>query len=498
MGLWRRAPLLVVLGLLTTAWAAGAQEDCRFLPGTGSVNVAGAITYMSSALLSCEGGTMQVRADSVMVYNEQRIHQLFGNVFFETDEVRVSSQTAQYYAASDLILAEGNVDLLRKADGTSITGGEKLEYFMTGSTVTTEQLTVTGGRPHAVLHPAAPEDPAPDAPPGDPYEVDADRIVVRGGEDFEARGRVLIRRGDLTAGGEAVDYFANAEQLRLSDGAHLDTERFDMTGGVIVISMNEGEVSQVTSTGGSELTGEDLILTGPRIRLEMDGDQLERVTASQDPQAALPGERPLAVSEDFRIAGDSLDIEVSGETLRRVTAVGAARTESAVPPPGGGTDVPEVASSDWIEGDTVLAEFTPPPEVPDSAVAPELPPSAGGADPPAEAQTSARLERLVAIGGARAFYRMPPSDTTEVEPATDTTSAAAEPGDPAAEPAPDAAAEPQACTARFAVHYVTGDAIIVSFSDGEVGTMEVTGSVGGWHLEPPAGSACTPAVREVR
>src|SRR5690606_13203425 len=125
----------------------------RSLEGTGSISGAGGVIYMSRAILACDGGALQVRADSLVLYEAQRIYHLMGNVFFETDEVRVRSATAEYYAASDLIRADGAVDLLRKSDGTAITGGEELEYFLPGGVAGAERLTVSGGRPHAVLHP---------------------------------------------------------------------------------------------------------------------------------------------------------------------------------------------------------------------------------------------------------------------------------------------------------------------------------------------------------
>jgi hypothetical protein len=70
-----------------------------------------------------------------------------------------------------------------------------------------------------------------------------------------------------------------------------------------------------------------------------------------------------------------------------------------------------------------------------------------------------RLERLVARGNARSFYRLPASDTT-------------------------AAAESEGGAVGPAFHYVIGSEITILMSQGEVERMEVTGMTRGIHLEP--------------
>ena len=86
----------------------------------------------------------------------------------------------------------------------------------------------------------------------------------------------------------------------------------------------------------------------------------------------------------------------------------------------------------------------------------DLFPVLGDSVPPADSTDGEyQLQKLVAMGNARSFYRLPASDTT----------AAAEEVGPS-------------------FHYVIGQVITILMSHGEVEKMEVTGATRGIHLEP--------------
>jgi hypothetical protein len=159
--------------------------------------------------------------------------------------------------------------------------------------------------------------------------------------------------------------------------------------------------------------------------------------------------------------------------LERLVARGRARLVTTSGDSLNAPDTPDIARSDWLEGDTINVLFattdsTSPAGVDslvariDSAAAPpdlEAEPESANAPAP-------RLEMLIARINARALYRLPPADTT--------------------------AARDPACAGpgRFAVHYVVGDSITITMKDSEVDEMNVVGQVGGQHLEPPP---CVPA-----
>jgi hypothetical protein len=173
----------------------------------------------------------------------------------------------------------------------------------------------------------------------------------------------------------------------------------------------------------------------------------------------------VAVAQTFEITADSLEILAPEERLERVFAAGRARSVST------GRDsltvdaLPDIARTDWLEGDTIIVTFVPAVSdvmaaAPDSVPDPLADSVGGGAGPPADsteagARAGVDVDRIVAIASARSLYRLPSSH-----------------------PAAVAGVDPPA------VHYVVGDRITIVMRDGEVDHMEVVGSTTGIHLEP--------------
>jgi lipopolysaccharide export system protein LptA len=483
---------IAAAALLALPPAAHAQQACD-PAGTRQIAVMNEVAYFQVARLRCSD--MSVRADSATLYQESGVYHFFGRVVIDNPDVRLEAANAQYYADNGMIQAQGGVRIRRKEDGTSITGGENLVFFRAGVAGRTEDaLTVEGGRPHAVMNPRAREGAEPDSAAAEPYEIDADRIEVRGQNDLTARGGVELHRGELNATGDEMLYVSASEQLRLDGSASLDVETYVLTGGLILVTMAEGEVSDILAREGAHLTG-DIEIEAELIQLEMSGGELASVVARSDlppvpaagrgagagqpgivlPQGGAgdtaPG-RAAATSEDFRVTADRLDIDVTAGVLQQVDARGRARLVTTAGDSLNTADTPEIARSDWVEGDTINVFFVPADSAPqlagdraavrppDSAVArdPEVGPDSAAAQRP-------RLESLVARVNARALYRMPAADTTNA-------------ADPAC-----------AGPGRFAVHYVVGDSITITMRNDEVNEMTVIGQVHGQHWEPPACAA---------
>ena len=485
------APLLL-LGLL--AGEGAAQQGCEFLAGTGDYVVQFGVTYIQTPRLSCRDG-LRIVADSAVHFESAAFYQLFGRVNFENSEIRLRSGAAQYYEQAGRITAQEDVDLLRKADSTLVTG-ENLEYLQINQFRTQEQLTVTGGRPHAVLHPRTQGAEPPDTARL-PYEVDADRIFVLGDQQFQANGSVEITRGELDASARDVDYNGTSGQLVLNGDARLVTETYDLAGEMVLLEMPGEEIREVIARERGVLDGEDLELRAPLIHLFLTAGVLDRLVATRlpdgSPVRAEPAEpvapvvgirgalearetetapeehpsRPVAVAEGFTITADSLDVLVPAEVLETIHAIGTARAVSSARDSLNQEDTPEIARRDWIAGDTVIATLVP---VADSLAADEQ-------------GREYTLERLVARLNASSLYRMPPTDSARAEAEAEGTT-------------PD--------PRRMAVHYVKGDSITIVLEGGEVASMEVAGQTSGVHLEPraegdrtaPEGSAPDPGSTE--
>ena len=143
-------------------------------------------------------------------------------------------------------------------------------------------------------------------------------------------------------------------------------------------------------------------LRPPKRRTLGEGDA-PRATSGEtaDSAEALPPARPRAVAETFELEGDSIDVLAPNEVLQRVVAVGSARGESLARDSLNTEDTPEIARSDWVSGDTIIAVFQP--------VAADTS-AEGGAEPAAgEAAGGYQLDHLVARGEAASLYRMTPS-----------------------------------------------------------------------------------------
>lgn len=457
---------------------AAAQEDCQWLPPSGDLLGTGNLTRVKTPHLLCRDG-VRIRADSTRFYENRNYFELYGNVLVENPERILRSGRAQYFRATGRLQAQQDVRLTRKSDNTLITG-ETLVYEEAGRGRPQDHMTVTGGRPHAVLYvrtdtvrpdSLAPAQPASEPPV--PYDVDADRIELTGQEFFDASGRVEITRDSLQAYGDRALYEQGAGTLELLGRARMVNGGYTLVGDTIQALMPEEVIREVVARRRASLEGEDLDVRAPRIRMMMTEGKLDRLVAvtlgdsvapEAPPEEELGGapppptsgaalllaehpSRPVARARDFVIVADSVDVLLPGEVLERLIAVGTAHGENTARDSLDTEGLPEVARRDWIDGQRIEAAFARV-QVPDTAGS-----EAGST------RGEYRLESLVAGGSARSLYRMA---------------------------ARDSAAAVQDSVARPAIHYVTGDTITLTLDDGQISRMEVVGQVQGVHWEPTA------------
>jgi lipopolysaccharide export system protein LptA len=358
----------------------------------------------------------------------------------------------------------------------------------------------------------APDPPARRAPqePAErvPYEIYAQRIVLEGSRYFRATGSVEITRDSLDAWAESVEFDQEDGFLTLREGARVKTSNTDLAADTIRLDLPDDEIRDILALGHAVLEGEDVRVLAPIINLFLSDGRLERLVAVRDPMADpqpepsdemegppdRPGpltrlpeivreldlpefpRKPLALAEDFRLTADSLEILAPGEVLDELWAMGRARGEATGRDSLNTEDTPSILLVDWLEGDTIVANFgrvevlrrgagedtlaageRPAVTLPDT-LAPERERLLVAEEAETRGDTTEtryRLERLTARVSARSLYRMEPSDSI-------------------------AKAE-----GLLAVHYVIGDEIVIIFSQGEIERMEVQ-NARGTHLEPVA------------
>ena len=425
----------------------------------------GRITYVSGAHFVCEGGG-QIWADSAVVYDSRSLSEFIGSFRYVDGSRELLADGARYFFDLERLQAEGNVSLRDEEAGSSITNGD-LVLMMANSMREEESMTVTigsdGRRPVAVLSPPVDSTALEPAGPPTPYTVTGDRIDLRGASSFAATGDVEIVRDSLLAFADSVEYDQLLGDLLLSGSARVEGEGYDLEGRAITMDSPGAASSTLRAVRDARLTGTDLLLTSAQIVVYMVDDALERLVAipitrgvprAGDPPAdSADLVLPRATVDDFVLTADSLEVLAPGESIERVFAAGRARSTSRSRDTLNVASLPEVARTDWLEGDTVIVTFrTLEPDASVDAVVDSLDGVApGGRD----ARPRREVEAIVARVRARSLYRLEASDTTArvgIDPP--------------------------------AVHYVVGDEIRIEMVEGEVRGMQVKGQTRGVHLEP--------------
>ena len=339
----------------------------------------------------------------------------------------------------------------------------------------------------AEIEPTEVEAVEPEPPPGPPtpFDVDADLIRLVGDRLFQARGQVEVRRDSLLSYGDSMEYRKDVGTLTLFRNARIlspDAESgdtLDVRGDTIDMRLPSNRIDELEARGHAHLVTDAVDMKGPILRIffaqeELDrivsvmGGQAEEVDEGPPPQPAAqeledsleaemedPFARPQATAEDFLLTGDSIEVKTPGGELESVFAFGNAHGVSSVRDSLNAEDAPELIRHDWIEGQTITATFV-------TSQSDSTSPSAVTME---GNESRYRLDKLVAQGAARSFYRSAP----------DSTSGGGQ--------------------GPLELNYVLGDEIRLFMKDGEVDRMEVDNATGAYFQPQPG--LVTPAADTV-
>ena len=671
----RPSPVLAALmagSALCLATGVAAQGSCDLLQSrfsTVQVTGDGFFNYISDPVFGCEGGVI-IRADSAVLDDVSGYTRFIGNFEYSDSAASMTADRADHFASEGRLIGVGNVHIIDGASGATFEGDSTV---LVGSSSRREDgemtiLGLDGRRAHAVIlvtpqaaaadsaepppdsaaaesdsteaadSPEAPPDsaatendpadaagtggevaPEPEPSPPDttpvPYDIDAERIYLSGADYMLATGNAELYNDEFRALADSIEYRETTGKLFLRGTAPRVFgygAEYVLSGDAVDLDMNG---NQVAARGDAALSGSEIDLTAPEIRVLMVDGVLDRIVAmnerppeteppglpeevegpsgdsaaataaaseeqaagdvqaeptevvlgeaipltdesipgdadaprdasgeTADSAAVLPPARPRAVAETFELEGDSIHVLAPDEVLERVVAVGDARGESLARDSLNTEDTPEIARSDWVSGDTIIAVFRP--------VAADTSTATGTEPASSEAAGGYQLDRLVARGEAASLYRMTPSgggaegegegdevgegDEESVDELPQPDAAGAEAGEQVAgqgeeqaaeeavaeeevsgEPAQEAATEEDPGAReptgeaggeeaaaqpepdiRLALHYVRGDLITIFMQDGEVTSVIVEGNAQGVQLEPlappPADTTATP------
>ncbi len=366
--------------------------------------------------ISCVGLNVHMRSDSVAWYGGQGVLQFIGAVRYQDTTITMDADRGTYYRQGERWEARGHVVTRNLENGSTLTG-PALDYYraIKGQRDTLEMYAV--GRPSIKYIPV---DSA--GRPAEPYRIVGDRVRFKGEDRIWAGGRVTVDRSDFAA---------RADSMRLDTGAGSDgsligspvirglgADSFNLTGRRIELGLADKELNRVRAQGNGHALTSDLDLRADTISLRLENHDLVETLAWGDSL------RPFAHSPDYAIRADSLAFDTPGKVLTEARAFGGACVGSA-------PDCVVTTERDWMEGDSVLARF---------------------AQRDSAGQTHTVLQRIEAVGRARAFYRVK-QDSSGV------------PG----------------------LNYSRGDTIVVTMRDdaqGGVDRVNLRGNVDGVQLDP--------------
>lgn len=426
-----------------TGQQAGDQRGCTLVltpasDETQSVSVQVAedryVTYVGGGL-NWRCGDARSYADSAVKYDVERRLKMIGSVDYEDALRTLTADTVTYYQAQDRILAEGDVELLRKSSGATLSGPVVEFYRASGGPV---RRTVATGRPRLRVYP----DTTPAArDTAEPVLVDADRIELLAGNEARAWGDVQITRPDLDARADSAHFVMDVGTGVLYGSPRVVGEGVTLTGQTIRTSFSRGELEEVLAEREATATGEGFRLFSDRIRGELEGRRIERLWAFGEGFS-------VALAPPNRMAADSLAFAFAEGRIDTLYAVGDAQAVEVGPEGGAESRLPVplgAGDRSWVAGDTLTLAFEEDTTAVDAAAgearvaAADSVPNAGDSE----------LRRLEARGGARAYRIL----------------AARDGGD------------------RPARHYQVGSEIVVHFRDGAARRVEGQRAIG-VHLDP--------------
>ena len=382
----------------------------------------GAVMYLGGPVFNCNNGTT-IHADSgVYVQSTGRVD-FMGSVRFDEADRALTSQYAQYVGRERRLMAQGNVVLTDKRDG-SVLRAPALDYFQKGGSNPEDRIEIYSGRPHATLY----RKRSNNAGVIDTTNVDADRMTILGQRAFRGFGNVQTVRGKLTTKSGYAEFDQDSNYMKLHDHALVQTDTFRLSADSIDADLVNGdEFKTLRARGDVKLDGDQVDVAAPRLRIEFVEGNVERTIAVGGARVAADMPQATATSQDFNLTADSIDALSPKQQLEKVIAVGGALGERA--PDSLDAKLPALIAKDWVRGDTVQAFF-------------------GATEP----DTARALQRLVAVGN-------PASSTYKLrEKVNDST--------------------------QISVNYLTARHIDVAFKEGAVDQVRAQGDIRGLYLQP--------------
>ena len=396
----------------------------------------GAVIYVGGPMFVCNDGTTITADSAVYVQSTGRVD-FIRNVRFNEATRSLTSEYAQYVGRERRLMAQQNVLLVNKEDGTTLRA-LSLDYLQQSPQNPQSRIDVHSGRPRATIYRTNDSTAAVDT-----TIIDADRMQILGENVFKGWGAVDVTRGTIKSRSSYAEFDQEGSYMRLYGAARIENDSMTLAGDSIDAEMIDGEeFRSVTARRNGRLESRASNVTAPRLTIMFEDGDVARLIAVGGKRAYDNAPQAVSSSADFTLVADSIDAKTPGQRVEQIIAVGAARGEKA--PDSLDADLPALIAQDWVRGDTVQAFFTR-----DTTTA--------------ASDTAQVLERILATGSpAASTYRLREEVGDSIE---------------------------------ISVNYLTAKMIDVVFSNGEVEQVRAEGDIRGIYLQPPsrATASATPA-----
>jgi len=421
---------------------AQAKERCNFpnypqttqrlqkLP-TGQYN-----TFFGHGVdVRCPTKQLTLKADSLEYYADEGRIFFIGNVHYDEPRLALTSDFLTYFQRDERIIANGNVDA-RLPSGSTLKG-PIAEYQRVIPGVRPIPRLIATGRPTiTVIQNDSLGRPQRDSlgRPIPPTTVVANGVTMVGDSLVYAGGSVIVTREDVTARGDSMALDSERQITVLLRNPSIQGKRdrpFTLSGDRIELTGRDKKLERVLSIGKAQAVSQDMTLNSDTIDLRLSNDLLQRAVAWGPTRAR-------AQSNTQRITADSVEVTMPDQRVREMHAVRRAAAE-------GRPDSTRFKADtvDWMRGDTIVARF-------DTVTVRAAAAPRDSARVPRDTTTT-RIKERVAVGNAKSYCHLPPSDSTAHRPA---------------------------------INYVIGREIIVIFQDQRVSKVTVIEQAAGVYIEP--------------
>lgn len=301
-------------------------------------------TFVSGGfLMHCRGTTTSVAADSAAHYAGPNRLDLVGNVVVRDTALALDATNASYFLSQERLEAHRQVVAVNRRTGT-VLRGPNVTYLraIVGIRDTTEMFA--SGRPTIDYYSAK-------ADSSEPYVIVADRVRFKGDDRFWGGGRVTIDRSDFAARGDSVMLDERAGLGLLLGKPSIEgkgASSYQLAGRRIELALDGRNVRRAKALGAGSAVAADWRLTADTIHLTVDQRKVQQVFAWGD------SSRPLAISAKSTVRADSLALDTPDQIMKQVRAYGHAHSTSARD-----STADSTVRDNWIEGDTLVADFSP-------------------------------------------------------------------------------------------------------------------------------------------